>query len=67
MEHYKGGATMKTANELQQMLYDRIAEIQQGGLIESYEEQLRYEIALLAVILEDDIAADQWDAIEGAM
>lgn len=49
------------------MLYDRVAEVQQGGLIESYEEQLRHEIALLAVILEDDIPAEKWAEIEAAM
>lgn len=58
---------MKTADELKAMLYDRLAELQRGGLIVSYEEQLRYEIALLAVILEDDIDAECWPEIEAGM
>lgn len=58
---------MKTQDELFTMLYDRIAELQQGELIESYEDQLRCEIALLSVILEDDISADQWRVIEACM
>jgi hypothetical protein len=58
---------MKTTDELKQMLFERVAEIQRGGLTRAYEEQVRYEIALLAVILEDDIDAEYWDAIEAAM
>lgn len=58
---------MKTKDELKKMLFDRLAELQQGGLIISYEDQLRCEIALLATILEDDIDADQWDEIEAGM
>lgn len=58
---------MKTKDELFTMLHDRLAELQQGGLIISYEEQLRCEIALLATILEDDIDADLWDEIEAGM
>lgn len=58
---------MKTADELKAMLYERLAELQQGGLIVSYEDQLRYEIALLATILEDDIDAECWNEIEAGM
>jgi hypothetical protein len=58
---------MKTKDELKKMLFDRLAELQQGGLIISYEDQLRCEIALLATILEDDIDADLWDEIEAGM
>lgn len=58
---------MKTKDELFKMLYDRLAELQQGGLIVSYEDQLRYEIALLATILEDDIDAECWNEIEAGM
>ena len=58
---------MKTLDELKAMLFDRVAEIQRGGLTQAYEEQVRYEIALLAVILEDDIGAEYWDDIEAAM
>lgn len=49
------------------MLYDRIAEVNSGELTQAYEEQVRYEIALLAVILEDDIPAEKWAEIEAAM
>ena len=58
---------MKTANELKAMLTDRIKEVQGGELTQAYEDQLRYEIALLAVILEDDISAEEWEQIEAAM
>lgn len=58
---------MKTADELKKMLFDRVAEIQGGGLTRAYEDQVRYEIALLADILEDDIDAEYWAEIEAAM
>jgi hypothetical protein len=58
---------MKTADELKAMLYDRIAEVTSGELTQAYEEQVRYEIALLAMILEDDIPAEKWAEIEAAM
>jgi hypothetical protein len=58
---------MKTADELKTMLYDRIAEVTSGELTQAYEEQVRYEIALLAMILEDDISAEEWEQIEVAM
>lgn len=58
---------MKTADELKAMLADRIAEVQGGELTPAYEDQLRYEIALLATILEDDISAEEWEQIEAAM
>lgn len=58
---------MKTADELKAMLYDRIAELQQGVQILAYEDQLRTEIALLSVILEDDIEAEQWAVIEASI
>ena len=58
---------MKTKTELFTMLHERLAELQQGGLIVSYEDQLRAEIALLAVILEDDIDAECWATIEAGM
>jgi hypothetical protein len=58
---------MKTTDELKQMLFERIAEVKSGELTLAYEDQLRYEIALLATILEDDIHADQWDEIEACM
>lgn len=58
---------MKTTDELKAMLFERIAEVKGGELTQAYEDQLRYEIALLAVILEDDIDAECWDDIEAAM
>lgn len=58
---------MKTTDELKEMLFERVAEINRGGLTRAYEDQLRYEIALLADILGDDIDAAQWEAIEAAM
>lgn len=58
---------MKTTDELKQMLFERIAEVQSGELTLAYEDQVRYEIALLAVILEDDISAEEWEQIEAAM
>jgi hypothetical protein len=58
---------MKTADELKTMLFERIAEVKSGELTLAYEDQLRYEIALLAVILEDEIDADQWAEIEAGM
>lgn len=63
----KGRGTIKTADELKTMLYDRIAEVTSGELTQAYEEQVRYEIALLAMILEDDISAEEWEQIEAAM
>jgi hypothetical protein len=58
---------MKTADELKAMLFERLAEIQSGGLVQAYEAQVRCEIALLSVILEDEIDADQWAEIEAGM
>lgn len=58
---------MKTLCELKKMLSDRIAEVTSGELTQAYEEQVRYEIALLAMILEDDISAEEWEQIEAAM
>lgn len=58
---------MKTIDELKAMLFDRIAEVKSGELTQAYEDQVRYEIALLAVILEDDIDAEYWPEIEAAM
>lgn len=58
---------MKTLCELKKMLSDRIAEVTSGELTQAYEEQVRYEIALLAMILEGDISAEEWEQIEAAM
>lgn len=58
---------MKTADELKKMLFDRVDEIQNGGLTQAYEAQVRYEIALLSVILEEDIDAEHWELIEASM
>lgn len=58
---------MKTADELKAMLFERLAEIQRGGLTERYDEQCRIELALLFDIVGDDIDASLWDEIEKSM
>ena len=58
---------MKTVDELKAMLFERIAAVNSGELTQAYEDQMRYEIALIAVILEDDIDAECWPKIEAAM
>lgn len=58
---------MKTKDELKTMLFERIAEVRGGELTQAYEDQLRYEIALLADILGEDIDASLWDEIEACM
>lgn len=58
---------MKTKDELKTMLFERIAEVKGGELTLAYEDQLRYEIALLADILGEDIDASLWDEIEACM
>jgi hypothetical protein len=58
---------MKTADELKAMLFERLAEIQRGGLTERYDEQCRIELALLFDIVGEDIDAIHWDEIEKAM
>ena len=49
------------------MLFERMAEIKEGGLTEKYDEQLRIEIALLFDILVDEIPEEYWEDIENHM
>lgn len=58
---------MRTADELKAMLFERLAEIERGGLTERYEEQCRIELALLFDILGEEIDKDYWQRIENAM
>ena len=58
---------MKTKDELKDMLFERLEEIERGGLTERYDEQLRIELALLFDILSEDIDASLWARIEKAM
>ena len=58
---------MKTTAELKAMLFERLAELERGGLTERYDEQLRIELALLFDILSEDIDASLWARIEKAM
>lgn len=58
---------MKTTDELKAMLFERLAEIERGGLTERYDEQCRVELALLFDILGDEIDVAYWSRIESAM
>jgi hypothetical protein len=58
---------MRTADELKAMLFERLAEIQRGGLTERYDEQCRIELALLFDIVGEDIDKSYWDEIENAL
>ena len=60
----KGAIIMKTVYELKAMLFERLAEIKQGGLVPSYDEQCRIELALLYDILGEEIDEEYWDEIE---
>lgn len=55
---------MKTAEEMKSMLFERLAEIKQGGLTQAYEEQCKIELALLYDILGEEIDEEYWDEIE---
>ena len=55
---------MKTAEEMKSMLFERLAEIKQGGLTPAYDEQCRIELALLYDILGEEIDEEYWDEIE---
>ena len=58
---------MKTTDELKAMLFERLAEIQRGGLTERYDEQCRIELALLFDIVGEDIDKSYWDEIEKSL
>ena len=53
--------------ELRAMLFERLAEIKQGGLVPSYEEQCKIELALLYDILGESIEEEYWEEIEENM
>ena len=55
---------MKTVDELKAMLFERLNELQQGGLIPAYEEQCKIELALLYDILGEEIDEEYWEVIE---
>lgn len=62
-----GIIAMKTKQELLQMLYSRLAEIQDGRIRKANPEmydKLRTELALLYDILGDDIPEEYWEQIE---
>lgn len=58
---------MKTTAEIKEMLFERLAELQAGGLTERYEEQCKIELALLYDILGDEIEEEHCAIIENAM
>lgn len=58
---------MKTMEEMKAMLFERLAEIKQGGLVPSYEEQCKIELALLYDILGESIEEEYWEEIEENM
>jgi hypothetical protein len=58
---------MKIAAELKSMLFERLAEIKEGGLTERYEEQLKIELALLYDILGEEVPEEYWEEIENHM
>ena len=58
---------MKTIEEMKSMLFERLNELQQGGLIPAYEEQCKIELASLYDILGEEIDEDYWDVIEENM
>ena len=58
---------MKTKQELLEMLFSRLAELQHGGIkIDNpeYAKQEAIELALLYDILGDDVPEDFWEQIE---
>lgn len=58
---------IKNTEELKCMLFERLAEIKEGGLTEKYEEQLRVELALLFDILGEEVPEEHWEDIENHM
>ena len=58
---------MKTKQELLEMLFSRLAELQHGGIKiynPEYAKQEAIELALLYDILGDDVPEDFWEQIE---
>lgn len=58
---------MKTKQELLQMLYSRLAELQDGRIRHANPEmydKLRIELALLYDILGEEVPEEYWEQIE---
>lgn len=58
---------MKTKQELLQMLYSRLAELQDGKVKQdkpNLEEKLKIELALLYDILSEEVPEEYWEQIE---
>ena len=58
---------MKTKQELLQMLYSRLAELQDGRIRHTNPEmyaKLRIELALLYDILGEEVPEEYWEQIE---
>ena len=58
---------MKTKQELLQMLYSRLAELQDGRIRHTNTEmyaKLRIELALLYDILGEEVPEEYWEQIE---
>ena len=58
---------MKTKQELLQMLYSRLAELQDGKIKQSKSnlaEKLKIELALLYDILGEEVPEEYWEQIE---
>ena len=58
---------MKTKQELLQMLYNRLAELQDGKIKQNklnLAEKLKIELALLYDILGEEVPEEYWEQIE---
>lgn len=58
---------MKTKDELLTMLYDRLAELEDGRIKENnprHAKQLAVELGLLYDILDEDVPEADWERIE---
>lgn len=58
---------MKTKQELLQMLYSRLAELQDGKIKQdkpNLTEKLKIELALLYDILGEEVPEEYWEQIE---
>lgn len=62
-----GIIAMKTKQELLEMLYSRLAELQDGRIKEfnpALAEKISIELALLSDILGDDVPEEYWEQID---
>ena len=55
---------MKTKEELLEMLYSRLAELQGGCASPTLAEQLKIELSLLYDILGEEVPEEFWEQIE---